>query len=38
MGEYLADQHEQKAKELFKREDEERGSISGAAVCRFIQQ
>jgi hypothetical protein len=38
MGDYLADQNEQVAKELFKREDEERGTISGAAVCRFIQQ
>jgi hypothetical protein len=38
MGDYLADQNEQQAKELFKREDEERGTISGAAVCRFIQQ
>ncbi len=38
MGDYLADQNEQVAKEIFKREDEERGTISGAAVCRFIQQ
>jgi len=32
------DQNDQIAKEVFKREDEESGSISGKSVSRFISQ